>query len=76
MYSNYHKLVPKHPTHLAISVLKVNLIKKCRFVQVCAEMQVCAGLCRNAGLCRFVQKCRFVQAQPLGHRSYKRLRSV
>ena len=52
MYSNYHKLVPKHPTHLAISVLKVNLIKKCRFVQVCAEMQVCAGLCRNAGLCR------------------------
>ena len=54
MYSNYHKLVPKHPTHLAISVLKVNLIKKCRFVQ----------------------KGRFVQAQPLGHRSYKRLRSV
>ena len=47
MYSNYHKLVPKHPTHLAISVLKnaglCRFVQKCRFVQVCAEMQVCAG---------------------------------
>ena len=60
MYSNYHKLVPKHPTHLAISVLKVNLIKKCRFVQVCAELQVCAGLCRNLHFCTNLHKPAFL----------------